>query len=277
MMQGKVCLVTGANAGLGKTIAWGLARLGATVIMVCRDRTRGEAARSEIQAATSSPTIELVLADLSVQQSVRELAAQFLAKYDHLDVLVNNAAVFKNARTLTADGLETMFATNYLGHFLLTNLLLPALKASPAARIIHISAPSTVALNFDDLQGATQFNALRAFGATKMGNMLFAYELARRLQGTGVTSNVLHPGLVKSSLMREAPLPIRLLTGLVSKSPEQAANNAIYLASAPEVAGVSGQFFVGKKRSESNAYSRDPQVQQRLWEVSLQLTGLDSQ
>jgi NAD(P)-dependent dehydrogenase (short-subunit alcohol dehydrogenase family) len=190
-------------------------------------------------------------------------------------VLINNASVFKGKRSVTADGLETMFGTNHLGHFLLTNLLLDELKASPQARVITITAPSTTRLNFGDLQGERKFNALSAFGASKMCNLLFTYELARRLAGTQVTANALHPGLMKSNLMSEAPAPIRWLTRLFSTTPERASLSLLHLASSPELASVSGRFFKGMKPSASNAYSRDEEVQRRLWDVSAQLAGLN--
>jgi NAD(P)-dependent dehydrogenase (short-subunit alcohol dehydrogenase family) len=190
--------------------------------------------------------------------------------------LINNAAVFKNKRTLTPDGLETMFATNHLGPFLLTNLLLDQLKAAGHARIINVTAPSTTRLNFDDLQGERNFNALTAFGASKMCNLLFTYELARRLAGTGVTTNAYHPGLMKSNLLNEAPGIVRWLSHLFATTPERASRGLVYVASSPEVAGANGKFFKGRKRISSNAYSNDPNNQRRLWEVSIQLANLES-
>ena len=273
-MVGRVCLITGASGGLGKSTALGLARLGATVVMACRDEARGEADRAEIEAASGNSSVRLMLLDLSSQQSVREMASHFKAQNKQLDVLINNASVFKGKRTLTPDGLETMFATNHLGHFLLTNLLLDELKASPEAHVINIAAPSTTKLNFDDLHGERKFSALSAFGASKMCNLLFTYELARRLASTKVTANALHPGLMKSNLMSEAYAPIRWLTRLLSTTPERASVSLVYLASSPEVAGVTGKFFKGIKIGSSSAYSRDENVQKRLWDVSTGLSGL---
>jgi NAD(P)-dependent dehydrogenase (short-subunit alcohol dehydrogenase family) len=270
-MNGRVCLVTGANAGVGKAIASGLARQGSTVVMLCRDQTRGAAAQAEIRAATGNQAVELLLVDLASQESIRRGVQEFKAKHDRLDVLVNGAALVKNTRVLTADGLETMFATNHLGAFLLTNLLMDALKASDDARIINLTAPSTVGLNFEDLQGEKSFNALNAFGATKMCNLLFTYELARRLAGTNLTVNAVHPGIVKTGLMREANPLAHLFINLFGRSPEKAAEPIIYLASSPEVRGMTGKFFKDRKVIESNAYSLDRDVQQRLWDVSLTL------
>ncbi len=266
-MQGKVCLVTGANAGLGKATAIGLAKLGATVFLGCRDKQRGELAQAEIRAASGNEHVDLLLVDLAVQDSVRVMAAEFKKKYDLLDVLINNAAVFKSGRTVTADGLETMFATNHLGPFLLTNLLLERLKTSAPSRILTITAPSTTKLNFDDLQGEKKFSAFQAFGASKACNLLFTYELARRLKGTGVSANAIYPGLVKSALMKEAVVPVRWLTSLISTDPEKAAEAVVYYASSPEVEGKTGLFFKGRQVIESSAYTKDEAVQRRLWDV----------
>ena len=271
-MDGKIVAVTGANAGLGKAIALALAKQGARVLMLCRDKTRGAAARTEIQAATGNKNIELILMDLASLQSVRAAAAEIRQKYEHLDALVNNAGVFKNTRVLSADGLEMMFATNHLGPFLLTNLLLDTLKGG---RIINVTAPSTTKLNFEDLQAEKNFGSLSAFGASKMCNLLFTYELSRRIDHHITTVNALHPGLVKSDLMHEAFFLIRFITNLMSVSPDKAAEDALYVISSPEVEGVSGKFFKGRKTIESSAYSHDPAVQRLLWEVSARLAGMN--
>ncbi len=273
-MNGKVCIITGANGAIGQAMATELTRLGASVVMACRNRERGEAARSAVMTAVGNPSVELLLADLSSQTSIREAVAEFLARHNRLDVLINNAAIVTQKRTITVDGLETMFATNHLGPFLMTNLLLDCLKASAPTQVLTITAPSTVALNFDDLQGERHFNALRAFGATKMCNLLFTYELARRLAGTGVCANAIHPGLVKSNLMKGAPFFIRWFSRLASGSPEKAAETAVYLAASSEAANLTGRFFKDKKPIDSNAYSHDQAVQRRLWDKSAALTQL---
>src|SRR5947207_6894212 len=175
-MQGKICLVTGSTRGLGKAIAFALADQHATVILGCRDRQSGEVVQAEIRAANPTAQVDLLVLDLSVQQSIRDAVREFESRYDHLDVLINNAAVFKQQRTLTADGYETMFATNHLGPFLLTNLLLPRSKASPAARIITIGPPSTMKIAFDDLQSERKFSAQQVFGASKSCNLFFTAE-----------------------------------------------------------------------------------------------------
>jgi len=271
-MKGKVCLVTGATGSLGKATAMALAQLGAKVVLACRDQERGETVRANIISATSNSDVELMLLDLSSQQSIRQMSAAFGEKHDRLDVLIHNAAVYKSQRTITADRLEMMFATNHIGAFLLTNLLLDKLKASVPARILIITAPSTTPLDFDNLQSQKHFNSLQAFGISKMCNLLFTYELARRLDGTGVTVNAVHPGLIKSNLMNEAPLIMRWITQLVSIKPEKAAASLAYLASSPEVALVTGKFLKDGKEIESNQYSHDQNIQQRLWDVSAALT-----
>ncbi|TMD58477.1 MAG: SDR family NAD(P)-dependent oxidoreductase [Chloroflexi bacterium] len=274
-MRGKVCLVTGSSSGLGRATAHGLAKLGATVILGCRDRQRGELTQAEIRTASGNESVDLLLVDLSVLASVRAMAAEFEKRYARLDVLINNAAVFKSSRTVTVDGLETMFATNHLGSFLLTNLLLERLKTSAPSRILTITAPSTTTLNFDDLQGEKKFSAFEAFGASKACNLLFTYELARQLKVTGVSANAIYPGLVKSSLMREAAAPVRWFTSLISTTPEKAAETVVYYASSPEIEDKTGLFFKGRQVIESSPSTKDEAVQRRLWDVSVGLAKLE--
>ena len=271
-MQGNICLVTGSTSGLGKATALALAQQHATVILGCRDRHRGEAVLAEIKAGSPAATVDLLLLDLSVQHSIRTAVTEFESRYDHLDVLINNAAVFTPQRTLTADGYETMFATNHLGPFLLTNLLLSRLQAAPAARILTITAPSTTKIAFEDVQAEHKFRALQAFAASKAANLLFTYDLAHRLAGTSVTVNAFYPGLVKTSLMREAPAPLRWLNPVFGQSPEPVAQSVVYYASSPKVQGMTGLLFTkGRQPMDSSPYTKDRAVQQRLWEASLAL------
>src|SRR6266571_796457 len=196
-MQGKICMVTGANSGIGKATALALAQMGATVVMVCRDRARGEEARSEITTKSRKNAVDLLQADLSSQQSIRQLVEHFKHRYTQLHVLINNAGAAFTGRRETVDGLEMTFAVNYLAPFLLTNLLLDVLKASAPARIVNVSSNSHEAgyIQMDDLQ-AEHYRSMRVYGQAKLAVVLFTYELARRLQGTGVTDNCLHPGFV---------------------------------------------------------------------------------
>ncbi|HYF76572.1 MAG TPA: SDR family oxidoreductase [Symbiobacteriaceae bacterium] len=277
-MSDKICMVTGANSGIGKVTALELARKGATVIMVCRDRGRAEPVLAEIRQATGNSRVELMIADLSSQQSIRQLADGFKAKYDRLHVLVNNAGAILFQRTLTPDGLETTFAVNHLGGFLLTNLLLDTIKASAPARIINVSSGAHVGarIHFDDLQAEKSFSAWRAYGQSKLANILFTVELTRRLEGTGVTANALHPGFVRSNFAGTSRLA-KAMIGLMQPftiSPEQGAETSIYLASSPDVEGVTGKYFVKCRPVKSTRASTDPETARRLWQVSEQLTGL---
>jgi NAD(P)-dependent dehydrogenase (short-subunit alcohol dehydrogenase family) len=275
-MQGKICLVTGSTRGLGKATAFALAHQHATVILGCRDKQRGETVLAEIKAASSAATVDLLLLDLSVQHSVRTAVTDFENRYDHLDVLINNAAVFKRQRTLTADGYETMFATNHLGPFLLTNLLLSRLRVATSARILTITAPSTTRIAFEDLQAEQKFSALHAFGASKAANLLFTYDLAHRLASTSVTVNAFYPGLVKTPLMREAPAPLRWLNSLFGQAPELVAQSVVYYASSPDVQAMTGLLFnKGRQPMDSSPYTKDRAVQQQLWEASMALAPLE--
>lgn len=274
-LRGKVVMVTGANSGMGKEISVGLARLGATLVMVSRDRQRGESARSVVQQKTDNGAVELLVADLSSQQSIRQLVKDFEAGHDHLDVLVNNAGMTSATRTETVDGLETVFATNHLGPFLLTNLLLPVLKASAPSRIVTVSsgAQAMGKLDFDDLQSVRSYGEIRAYNASKLANILFTYELARRIKGTGVTANTVEPGFIKTNL--NVPFPFSIFSFMRGTSVD-GAKPSIFLASSPEVEGVSGTFFSNKSVAiKSSKITYDDAVARRLWDVSAELTHLN--
>ena len=271
-MNSSIYMVTGATSGIGQAVAHELAKTGETVIMVARDDARGARVLKEISIATKNTNIDLQLCDLGNLSSVRNIATILSNRYEKIDVLINSASVYKRNRTVTVDGYETMFATNHLGPFLLTYLLLDRLKASGSARIINITAPSTTHLNFQDLQGERQFVSLNSFGATKMSNLLFTFALAHRLQNSGVTVNAVHPGVVRSQLMREASLPIRLLSFLFATPPGRVAQEIVGIATSPEYANVHGKFLHRGKEMEPPAYSLDPENQRRLWEVSEKLT-----
>ena len=280
-MTGKNCLVTGGNSGIGKATALGLAKLGATVVLVSRDKDKGEAALLEIRTVSGNKNIDMMLSDLSSQDSVRELAHDFKARYKKLHVLINNAGVFLPKRVTTADGLEATFATNHLGHFLLTNLLLDTLKSSAPSRIINITSAAHrgTEIEFEDLQGEKRYRGWHAYSQSKLANVLFTYELAKRLEGTQVTVNCLHPGGVRTGFGKDQgglwSVGIRV-AGPFMMSPQKAARAVIYLATSPEVEGVSGKHFSKGKEEKSSPESYDASSAERLWKVSTELTKLNA-
>jgi retinol dehydrogenase-12 len=273
-MDKRVFLVTGAMSGIGKAVAFGLAKTGETVLLVARDQNRRNAVYEEIMSQVQNPNVDLLTCDLSSLGSIRNFAAFIKSKYPHIDVLVNNAAVVKRERLVSADGYEMMFATNHLGPFLLTNLLLDPLRASGAGRILNITAPSTVEPNFEDLQSRESFNSLNVFGATKMMNLLFTFELARRLEGTGITTNAIHPGLARSNLMNESPALMRWIAWLASAPAERVANDIVRVAIMPEFEKVNGKFLHKAREIDPPDFAYDRTAQQKLWEVSAELAGL---
>ena len=274
-MKGKLVLVTGATSGIGKEAALALAKMGARVALVARDPTRGEAARAEIAAASGNGDVTLFVADLSSQKEIRRLADEIRAKHDRLDVLLNNAGVMMTKRVLTADGFETTFAVNHLAYVLLTRLLLPLVTAAAPSRIVNVASEAhrrgTIA--FDDLQGAKSYGGVAAYGQSKLANILFTYELARRLEGKGVTANCLHPGVIGTGIARNAPWPIGPVWRLLFRSAESGARTSVFLASSPDAAGVTGKYFIDEKPVRSNRESCDPEIARRLWDVSERLTG----
>ena len=283
-MKERVCVVTGASSGIGRATALGLAQIGATVVLVCRDRKRGESVINEAKQRYKNSSVDLLVADLSSQESIRALANQYVKKYERLHVLINNAGSYFTKRHVTADGIETLFAVNYLAPFLLTNLLLGTLKRSAPSRIINVAGAhhSKGKINFDDLQGAKDFNGSRAIAQSKLALVLYTYELARRLEGTGVTVNCSDPGMVATNLTdKDEDFPkfykyMFKLLKIFLKSPEKGAVTSIYLASSPEVEGITGQYFIGKKMGKSSPASHDIATAKRLWDVSVSLTDLNS-
>jgi len=281
-MAGATVLVSGGTGGIGKATAIGLARLGARVGITGRDRARAEAAADNIRTASGNPVVDTYVADMSSQAQVRRLAQEVLDAYPRLDVLVNNVGGFWNTRHNTADGLEHTFALNHLAPFLLTNLLLDRLRASASARIVTLSsgAQAMGRIDFDDLQGERSYSGQRAYNQSKLANVMFTYELARRLIGTGVTATVLHPGVVRTAFGAEDPARWhRAFFPLVRpfmKTPERGAETPIYLASDPEVDSVSGRYFANRKPRKSSKASYDVAAQARLWQVSAELVGLAS-
>jgi NAD(P)-dependent dehydrogenase (short-subunit alcohol dehydrogenase family) len=280
-MSGKTCLVTGATSGIGKETALRLAMLGATVIVVARDAARGEMACAEIRRRVPSAQVEAMTADLSSLAQVRQLAEEVLSRHDRLEVLVNNAGVISMRRQLTADGLETTFATNHLGPFLLTNLLRERLERSAPARVVTVSSAvhkQVRTIPWDDLPHGGQAGYAQTYPLSKLLNILFTTELASRLTGTGVTANCLHPGLVRTALGRDVTGVLGAAIRLVLRfrpGPATGAETSVYLASSPEVANVSGGYFVKCKPAEPSALARDGQAGARLWTLSEELAGLD--
>jgi retinol dehydrogenase 14 len=278
-MAGQTVLVTGGTGGIGQATAIGLAAMGARVGVTGRDISRTRAAAADIAAASGNPAVDPFPADMSSQAEVRRLAGEVLAAYPRLDVLVNNVGGFWATRRVTADELEHTFAVNHLAPFLLTGLLLDRLKASAPARIVTVSsgAHATGKMNFDDLLGERRYSGQEAYSQSKLANVMFTYELARRVEGTGVTATVLHPGVVRTGFAAEDPSPmLKVFLPLIRlwlKTPEKGAATSIYLASSPEIAGVTGKYFAGGKPKTSSPSSYDTAAASRLWQISLDLTG----
>jgi len=276
-MQNKICLVTGANSGIGKETALALAEKGATVVMICRDQARGEAARQEIIEQSGNNAVDLLIADMSSQQSIRQVAAKFQQKYDALHVLVNNAGAAFRGRQESVDGVELTFALNHLGYFLLTDLLLETIKVSAPARIVNVASDAHKGANFDldDVQLTKKYALFKAYANSKLANVLFSNELDRRLNATedsGVTVNALHPGVVRTNIWGGmipllGPI-IRFIGRFVMRTPEEGATTSIYLASSPEVDGVSGKYFVDCAEKYPSRLAQDEDAARKLWEVS---------
>ncbi len=280
-MSQKTVLITGASLGIGKETAIGLAAIGARVVMVARARSRGEAALAEVIRESGSKQVELMLADLASLDDVRTLASDFKRQHTELHLLINNAGAMNAHRTLTKDGFETTFGVNHLAHVLLTDQLLDVLRASAPSRIINVSSTAHVGghINFDDLQGEKRYSAIRAYGQSKLANVLFTYELARRLEGSGVTANALHPGVVRTGfgknspgIVREAFKVFHIIGRPFFISPAEGARTSIYLASSPELEGVTGKYFDKCAQVSSNTESHDTAIARRLWQVSEELT-----
>ena len=277
-MNGTVALVTGAGSGLGQAVATGLARQGARVVVVGRSTARAEEAMEAIRALAPSAMLEPLACDLSVQSSIRAAAAGFLSRHDRLDVLVNAAGVFRKERQVTPDGLELTFATNVMAYFLLTSLLLDALKnaalAGGSARIVNVASKyGNTRLHFDDLQTAKgKYSYLRSTPPTMLARVLLTQEFAERLQGSGVVANAVHPGLVKNtSLLQDVGGPFRWITNTFGAPAEKGADTALWLATAPETAVLSGKFWAKRKELPTPGMGADPHARKRLWEACADL------
>jgi len=278
-MNGKICLVTGGTNGIGKATAHALAQMGATVVIVGRDTQKTSQVVEEIRAASANNAVDSLVADLSSQQDVRRLANEFKSKYSYLHVLLNNAGGFFLWRQLSVDGIEMTFALNHLAYFLLTNLLLDTIKASAPARIINVSsgAHTSGKIEFDNLQRERDYKP-RAYDNSKLANILFTKELARRLQGTGVTVNALHPGFVATGFAKNNGKVIAALFGVlapfVARSPAKGAETSIYLATSASVEGITGQYFYDSQAIQTAPQATDTGVASRLWAVSAEMIHL---
>ena len=279
IMEGKTCLITGGSDGIGYAAARELARMGARVVIVGRNAAKTDAAVQRIIAETGNPAVERVLADLSSQREVRRVAAEALVRLPRLDVLLNNAGAIFLSNRRSIDGLEMTFALNHIGYFLLTGLLLERLRESAPARIINVSSSSHGSpgrFRLEDLPNPGRNRGYRAYGRSKLCNILFTYELARRLEGTDITVNALHPGLVQTNIARNNGLlgrAVNFFIGARGVDADRGAETLVYLAASPEVKGVTGRFFVDCRAVPSSNLSYDAGLAARLWEMSERLTA----
>ncbi len=278
-MQGRTCIVTGASSGIGRVTALELARRGATLGLVCRDRGRGDETLAEIAEKTGHRDVKLHLADLSSQAAVRQVASELLATYPKIHLLVNNAGVINLKYSTSPDGIETVFAVNHLAYFLLTNLLLDRLKASAPARIVNVASDAhkfVRGVNWDDLGWKRGYKTMRVYGQSKLANILFTTELARRLEGTGVTVNAVHPGPVATRFGQNNGAVATFLTRVLApffRTPEQGAQTSIHVATSPTLEGVTGRYFANCREARPSRAALDAESARRLWEVSTKMTG----
>ena len=278
-MEGKRCLVTGATSGIGLVCARRLAELGAAVVVAGRDAVRGAAVVEELRRVTANPAIELQCADLSDQSQIHRLASDYRARHTKLDVLVNNAGAMFGHRKVSIDGIEMTLALNHLAYFLLTRLLLPCLQASAGGRIVNVASAAHrgAQIDFDNLQSERDYRGWLAYKRSKLCNLLFTYELARQLRGTGVSANALHPGFVATSIGVKHDLTSELLWRLLTLfavSVDRGARTLVHAATSPEIATLSGTYFVDCKPRRSSKHSYDTRAANRLWQVSENLTAI---
>jgi NAD(P)-dependent dehydrogenase (short-subunit alcohol dehydrogenase family) len=280
--QGKICLITGADSGIGKAAAIGLANLGFTLLLTARCHVRGERAVKELKAATANENIHLFIADLSSQESINDLANKIKQSYNRIDVLINNAGAHFSRRHVTIDGIEATFAVNYLSRFLLTNLLLDLVKESDQGRIINVSGEyhRKGKINFEDLNLSENYSASSAVAQSKLADILFTYSLNERLNGSNISVNSLHPGIVSTNIIYSDPDAnpvIKFFYGLFSlffKPSEKGAETILYLAVSPEIANITGKYFINKKAVASSPASYDKTIAEKLWRESERLTAI---
>lgn len=283
-VEGKTCIVTGASTGIGVETALGLAKLGAKVVMTARNRGKGERALEYVRQKSGSDRVELMMVDLASFASIRAFAEEFRKSHERLHVLVNNAGALNYRRLETADGIELTFGVNHLGYFLLTHLLLDLLKSSAPARIVNVASTAHTrasGIDLDELDRKGAYSPMHVYAVSKLANVMFTYELARRLEGTGVTANALHPGVIRSGfglnnegLVRFVFQLFHVLAWPFLKSNAQGATTSLYVATAPELENVSGEYFQESREKASTAASHDVEAQRRLWEISERMTGL---
>ncbi|MFX1324233.1 MAG: SDR family oxidoreductase [Promethearchaeota archaeon] len=273
-------MITGANSGIGKATAKGLAKMGATVVMVCRNKERGEKALNEIKKVSSNTNIDLLIADLSSQSQIHQLVSKFKKKYKRLDVLINNAGVNLSRRILTEDGIEMTFAINYLATFLLSNLLFDILKASSPSRIVNVaSSVQARSFDFEYLQTGKHYRQLKSYSQSKLAVVLFTYDFAKRIKGSGVTVNCLHPGYVKTNMVRNYRKFVKYFfpfIGLFMSTPKRGARASIYLASSAELEDVSGVYYKKRKEGKTGNVSYDEGLAKQLWNLSKELAKFES-
>jgi NAD(P)-dependent dehydrogenase (short-subunit alcohol dehydrogenase family) len=279
-MDGKVCIVTGSNSGIGKETVLALAEMGATVVMAVRDAEKGENARAEILEQTGNTKTDLMICDVASLESIREFAREFTEKYDRLDVLINNAGCTIHKREVTIDGFERTLAVNYLGPFLLTHELLTILKSSAPSRVINLTSGIhfRAKVDFDDLQKERKYKAMDAYGEAKLMVVMYTYELARRLEGTGVSVNVVHPGFAATNMgSNMGALRYKIMFKMIRPlqiSAKKGAGTSVYVASSPELEGVTGKYFAKSQEQPSSERSYDEDEQKRLWAITEELLGL---
>lgn len=280
-MQNKLCIVTGANSGIGKATTLKLAEMGAYVVMICRNEEKAHRAKEEIISKTGNTGLEVLIADFAYQYEIREAAERFRNKFNQLDVLVNNAGMIPSKREETMEGIEKTFAVNHLGPFLLTNLLLDHLIAAPQGRIINVSSEAhrvgASIFHLSNLQLEEGYTNMKAYGLSKLCNIMFTYELAQRLQDTSVTTHAMHPGAVRTNLAGDASWAMKLLFAIgkpFMRSPHKGAETAIYLSTSAEVTETSGKYFKNKKVKSPDDIAYNEDLTSRLWEISEELTKM---
>jgi NAD(P)-dependent dehydrogenase (short-subunit alcohol dehydrogenase family) len=281
-MEGKVVIVTGSNSGIGKATAKALAEMGTSVILAVRNREKGELVQAEIIEETGNKSVSVIVCDMASRASIKRFSDEFRSSYDKLDVLINNAGAVFAKRQLSVDGIESSMAVNYIGPFLLTQELLPLLEASAPSRIVNVSSglSGTAEIDFDDLQSEKGYKGMQAYAGSKLMLTSYTLEQAKRLKGTGVTANVVEPGFVATNLGRNSGSLLNsvmfTLVRPMQITPEKAAENSVYVATSPDLKGVTGKVFAKKQEKETPPVTHDEEARRRLWEEALRLLGIDN-